>query len=113
MLVREFLPFGAAAPILALAYVHETLLGQVISSSQGLCLFTSTEKRMHTQTPNVHALSGIRTHDPSFRASEDSACLRPLSYRDRLWYVYTVFKTIILDLVYCELYNRPEVAAVP
>jgi hypothetical protein len=27
----------------------------------------------YTQTPNVHVLSGIWTHDPGFRASEDSA----------------------------------------
>jgi hypothetical protein len=39
-------------------------------------------KRIHT--PNIHALSGIRTHDPSVRASEDSSCLRPLGYCDRL-----------------------------
>jgi hypothetical protein len=31
---------------------------------------------IHTQTLNIHALSGIRNHDPGFRASEDSACLR-------------------------------------
>jgi hypothetical protein len=29
-------------------------------------------------------MSGIRTHDPGFGASEDSACLRPLGYCDRL-----------------------------
>jgi hypothetical protein len=33
---------------------------------------------------NIHALSGIQTHDHSVRASEDSSCLRPLAYRDRL-----------------------------
>jgi predicted membrane protein len=38
---------------------------------------------MHTQTPNIHALSRIRTHDPGFRASEYSACPRPFGYRDR------------------------------
>jgi hypothetical protein len=37
----------------------------------------------HTQTLNSHALSGIRTHGPGFRASEDSARLRSLGYRDR------------------------------
>jgi hypothetical protein len=41
-----------------------------------------------TQTLNIHALSGIRTHDPGFRASEDSACLRPLGYRDRRSYLF-------------------------
>jgi hypothetical protein len=40
--------------------------------------------RTHTHTPNIHALSGIRTHDHSVRASEDSSWLRPLGYRDWL-----------------------------
>jgi hypothetical protein len=40
------------------------------------------KKRMHT--PNIHALSGIRTHDPRFWASEDSSCLRPRVYCDQL-----------------------------
>jgi hypothetical protein len=39
-------------------------------------------KRIHT--PNIHSLSGIRTHDPSVRASEDSSCLRPRGYCDRM-----------------------------
>jgi hypothetical protein len=38
----------------------------------------------HIHTPNIHAFCGIRTHDSGFRASEDSSCLRPLGYRDRL-----------------------------
>jgi hypothetical protein len=36
---------------------------------------------MHT--PNIHALSGIRTHDLSVRASEGSSCLTPRGYCDR------------------------------
>jgi hypothetical protein len=56
--------------------------GGVISSSQGLYLYTKTH--IHTQTPNIHFLSWIRTYGPGLRASEDSACLRPLGYRDRL-----------------------------
>jgi hypothetical protein len=39
-------------------------------------------KRIHT--PNIHASSGIRTHDPRVRASEVSSCLRPRGYCDRL-----------------------------
>jgi hypothetical protein len=38
-------------------------------------------KRIHT--PNIHALSGIRTHDRSVRSSEGSSCLRPCGHRDR------------------------------
>jgi hypothetical protein len=34
------------------------------------------------QIPNIHALCGIWTHDPGFRASEDSPYLRPRGYRD-------------------------------
>jgi hypothetical protein len=46
---------------------------------------TQTQKNAHTYTnTNIHALSGIRTHSPGFRASEDSARPRPLGYRDRL-----------------------------
>jgi hypothetical protein len=42
-----------------------------------------------TQTENkctqrdIHALSTIRTHDPSFRGSEDISCLKPYSHCDR------------------------------
>jgi hypothetical protein len=39
-------------------------------------------KQIHK--PNIHALSGIRTHDSSVRASEDSSCLRTRGYYDRL-----------------------------
>jgi hypothetical protein len=53
------------------------LLGRVISSSQGLYLYTNTEKRTHIHKPlNIHALSGIGSHGPGFRASEDSARLK-------------------------------------
>jgi hypothetical protein len=64
------------------------LLRSVISSSQGLYLYTNkkTHTHTHTQTPNIHALCGIRAHDPDFRASEDGACLRLLGYRDRLYF---------------------------
>jgi hypothetical protein len=46
-------------------------LGRVISSSEGLYLYTNRITHTHTQTLNIHALS------------KDSARLRPLGYRDR------------------------------
>jgi hypothetical protein len=74
----------------------------------------------HTQTLNIHALSGIRTHDPGFRASEGSVCLRRLGYRDRHWklllnpimsgksneykYVHALMK-ISLDIISCSSYS--------
>jgi hypothetical protein len=54
------------------------LLGRVISSSQVRYLNTG----QHKHKSNIHALRRIRNHDPGFRASEDSKCLRPLGYRD-------------------------------
>jgi hypothetical protein len=44
---------------------------------------TTQTQNKHIHTPNIHALSGIRTDDPSFRRSEDSSCLRPLGYCDQ------------------------------
>jgi hypothetical protein len=49
-------------------------LGRGISPSQD---------RYLTQT-DIYALSGIRTHDPSVLASEDSSCFRPCGHCDRL-----------------------------
>jgi hypothetical protein len=57
-----------------------------MSPSQGLCLHTGQYKqRIKAQNTDIHALSWIRTHDPSVRASEDSLCLRQRGYCDRLF----------------------------
>jgi hypothetical protein len=64
------------------------LHGRVISPSQDRYLNTGQHKqnkRIHT--PNIHTLSGIRTDDPRVRATEDSSCLRPRGYRDRLKFI--------------------------
>jgi hypothetical protein len=45
---------------------------------------TTQTQNKRINTPNIHALSGMRTHDPSVRASEDSLCLRPRGHCDRL-----------------------------
>jgi hypothetical protein len=50
---------------------------------------TAQTQSEHIYTPNIHALSGTQTHDHSVRASEDSSCLRPPGYRDRLARTYT------------------------
>jgi hypothetical protein len=41
---------------------------------------TTQTQNKQIHTPNIHNLSGIRTHYPSVRASKDSSCLRPLGY---------------------------------
>jgi hypothetical protein len=54
------------------------LFGWGISPSQGLYLHTEQHKyRINAHNSDIHALSGIRTHDPNVITSEDSSCLRP------------------------------------
>jgi hypothetical protein len=65
---------------------------------------TSQTQNKHIHTPNIHALCGIRIHDPSLRASEDSSCLRPLGYCDwrssnlasrKVGYIFSRFESIL------------------
>jgi hypothetical protein len=46
------------------------LLGRLISSSQGRYLHTGQHKHRIKAHTDIHASSGIRSHDPSLRASE-------------------------------------------
>jgi hypothetical protein len=63
------------------------LLERVTSPSQGHRTAQTQNKCIQTHTPNIHALSGIRTHGPSVRASEDTSCLRPRGCCDRRPYM--------------------------
>jgi hypothetical protein len=85
------------------------LLGRVISPPQGRYLNTGRHKhRISSYTPNIHALSGLRTHDSSVRASEDSSCLRPCGYCDRHKICHTnLIRTINLILHNTEKLLRP------
>jgi hypothetical protein len=53
------------------------LLWRGISPSQVLYLHTEQHKDgINAHNTDIHVLSGIRTHDHSVRANEDSSCLR-------------------------------------
>jgi hypothetical protein len=45
---------------------------------------TAQTQTKHIHIQNIHVLSGVKTHDPGFRASEESIYLRRLGYSDRL-----------------------------
>jgi hypothetical protein len=62
-----------------------------ISPSQDRYLHTEQhEHRINAHNTDIHALSGIRTHDPSVRAGEDSSCLRQRGHSDdRLFRLYS------------------------
>jgi hypothetical protein len=64
------------------------LLGRGISPSKARYLHKQHKRRINAHT-NIHALSGIRRHDPSVRAGEDGSCLRPRSHCDRQLILYT------------------------
>jgi hypothetical protein len=58
--------------------------GRGISPSQSLYLHKKQHKHIiDSQNTDIHALSGIRTHDRSVRANEDSSCLRSRRNCDR------------------------------
>jgi hypothetical protein len=76
---------------------------------------THTHTHTHTLThTHMHAralaLNGILTHSPSFRISEDSACLRPLGYCDQphTYYSYSFDEHMLvsaLSYIYIYVYN--------
>jgi hypothetical protein len=68
-------------------YIVGRTFGRVISLSQGLYLYTEQYKHRINVDTDIHALSGIRTHDASVRAGDDCSCLRLHDHCDRLaWY---------------------------
>jgi hypothetical protein len=73
------------------------LLGRGISPSQGLYLHTKQHKhKIHAHNTDINALSGIRTHDPSVRVSEESSCRRPRGHCDRQTVKCTQFSLRLL-----------------
>jgi hypothetical protein len=95
-------PFLGPWPVLQfrnLFYTTVGLLGRVISPSQGRYL----HKRQHKHRINAHTdiydLSGIRTHNPSVRASEDSSCFRPRGQCDQHYLVLSMFISIKIYLL--------------
>jgi hypothetical protein len=65
------------------------LLGRGISQWQGRYLHTEQHKhRIKAHNTDNISSCGIRTHDLSVPASEDSSCLRPRGHCDRLRYWY-------------------------
>jgi hypothetical protein len=78
------------------------LLGRVISPSQGLYLHRTTQHRK-TRT-NIHALSGIRTHDPSNQPAKTHASDRTATVTDI--YLYTMYNLYIY--VYGPMWEREK-----
>jgi hypothetical protein len=70
--VMALQPFVGPSPLFQFFHLHTVgkLRGKGISPSQGLYLHTQLYKhRINAHNTDIHALSGIRTHDPSDRAS--------------------------------------------
>jgi hypothetical protein len=125
MNVCNFFPLAlehpwALASLFSFMIILQTvgLLGRVISLSQGLYLKhrTTQAQNKHILTPKIHVLCGILTHDPGFRASEDSSCLRPLGYYDRLCVNLSLvfvphrctWKEVVVAWIKVQPWNWPE-----
>jgi hypothetical protein len=68
--------------------------GWGISLLQGHCLHRKTQ----AQT-DIHALSGIQTHDPSVWVTEDSSCLKPRDHCDLHRKYYNVLYQIVKEVI--------------
>jgi hypothetical protein len=76
-------------------------------------LHVHKEKPSHNTTLNLHGLSGIRTHSPGVRTSEDSSCLRSLGYRDRLSILLSAENWRAKVYIFTQCENRKIKAQVP
>jgi hypothetical protein len=54
-----------------------------VSARRKASIYTQNNTNTEQTHTDIHALSGIRTHDPSVRASEDSSFLRLRGHCDR------------------------------
>jgi hypothetical protein len=90
--VRSFIHQWHFSPLLGLGLFFSCIifftqtarrLGRGISPSHGRYLHTGQHKHRIKAHSNIHALSGIRTHDSSVQARENSSCLRWRGHCDR------------------------------
>jgi hypothetical protein len=88
IIIMALQPFVGHCPLFSISWSYTQSVGlskRGIGPSQGLYLHTEQHKhRINAHNTDIHALSGIRSHDPSVRAGEDGSCLRQRGYCDRL-----------------------------
>jgi hypothetical protein len=84
------------------------LLGRWISTSQGRYLRTGQYKHRINASTDIPASTGIGTHDPRVRGSDDISCLRPRCHSDRRCFRYRDRKLgVCKDLELCDPANNP------
>jgi hypothetical protein len=86
------------------------LLGRGVSPLQGRYLHTEQHKhRINAHSTDIHALSVIRTHDPSVRVSEESSRLSPNGHCDRqseyVPHLITASLISLSKLIYADITN--------
>jgi hypothetical protein len=91
-------PFVGPWPLFQFCNLFDTDGTTPLTSDQPVerPLPTHTEQHKHRINPQID-IHGIRTHDPSVRASEDSSCLRPRSHCDRCYYLLPVAISLEVD----------------
>jgi hypothetical protein len=91
---RSSLSFLLLLPLWSIGHPWNALFHLLLRQSVGLFGWGISRRKAAAYTGQhkhrinanyIPTLSGIRTHDPSVRASEDSSCLRPRDHVDRLY----------------------------
>jgi hypothetical protein len=59
---------------------------------------TQILRTINAHNADIHALSGIRTYEPSVRVTEDSSCLRPHGHCDWRFEMYPLLKREIVKI---------------
>jgi hypothetical protein len=80
-LYSPVLDLGGLITFLIIYTVCKTLLTGDQPVARPLTTLRTTQ--IQNKRTHIHALNGIRTHDPSFRAIEDSSWRRPRGHCDR------------------------------
>jgi hypothetical protein len=76
---------------------------RVISPLQGRYAHKGQHKYRKDAHTDILALSGIRTHVPSFRAREDRSCLRPRDHCDRQNRLNTTYELNFIPYLFANL----------
>jgi hypothetical protein len=102
MALQPFCWALAAFTSFLIIYTVGRTLAWGISPLQGLYLHTELTHTIQTSylhyiyIIDTHALSGIRTHDPSDQASKDGSCLRPQSHCDQPFILLQIRKNCVI-----------------
>jgi hypothetical protein len=110
IIITALQPFIAPWPLFSGSRSYTpsaVLLGREISPLQRLYLYIEQQKlRINTHNTGIHALSGIRTHDPSFRAVKNSHVLECAAMPSACFFYIMGLPLKHLHEIGCSIFER-------